>query len=82
MNTTVICTLFCLVVMVVFSLNFNDRWVHHTFEKVKDQKEAWYWFDVFKINKTKYNFIKALQGLSLFVILLMVLTIFFLLKEQ
>lgn len=66
---------FCVVVVFLFSLNFNQKWNNKTFEKVKSKNGSWYWFRVFKIEQTKENYIKMVRGLSIFVISVMTVTL-------
>jgi hypothetical protein len=66
---------FCIAIIVLFSLNFNTKWTNNTIEKVRDSKATWYWLRVFKIEETKENYVKMVKGLSLFVIAIMLLTI-------
>lgn len=70
---------FCLVVTFLFSMNFNQKWSDKTFERVKNRNATWYWFKVFKIEKTKENYIKILKGLSIVVICVMTATLIMLL---
>jgi hypothetical protein len=67
--------LFCTVMIFLFSLNFNSKWTNRNYEKLKSNNLSWYWFRVFKIAETKENFIKFRKGLSVFVIMIMVITI-------
>ena len=66
---------FCVVVTFLFSMNFNQKWSDRGFESVKSRNSTWYWFKVFKIEKTKENYIKILKGLSIAVVCLMTATI-------
>jgi hypothetical protein len=70
---------FCVVVTFLFSMNFNQKWSDMTFERVKNRNATWYWFEVFKIEKTKENYIKILKGLSIAVICVMTATLIMLL---
>jgi type IV secretory pathway component VirB8 len=71
---------FCIVIAILYSLNFNNKWINKNFEKFRDKKTTWYWFRVFKLEKTKENFIYFVRGLSLLVIVIMTFTIVLLLK--
>lgn len=66
---------FCIAITIIFSLNFNNNWTNKTFEKVKYKKATWFWLRVFKIKETKENYVKMVRRLSLFVIVIMTLSI-------
>ena len=72
---------FSIIVVVIFAMNFNDKWVNRNYEKFKDKESIWFWFKVFNILETKENFIMFKRGLSVFVISIMTLTILFILYK-
>ena len=63
-------------VISIFSLNFHEKWTNRVYEKLKNQNSTWFWFEKFKIKKTKDNYIKFLKGLSKIVIFIMIVNIF------
>jgi hypothetical protein len=69
---------FCIVIIIVFSLGFNDKWATKTFAKIKDNESTWYWFKIFKINETQENYFKFSRILSAIVIVFMILNIIWL----
>ena len=66
---------FSILIILLFSINFNAEWSDKNYERLKNKNAAWYWFRVFKINETKENFNTFYRGLSVFVISIMSLTI-------
>ena len=65
----------CVVVIIQFSLGFNDNWANKQFEKIKDEESTWVWLKVFKVPQTKENFFKAARIVSAIVVLLATLNI-------
>ena len=66
---------YCVIVILLFALNFNHKWADTTYEKIKPVRATWYWFRVFKIPETKENFMKFQKRISLFVITIMIISI-------
>ena len=75
MNETILLTLFSIVIIAIFSLNFNSKFTDMTFKKAKNSYAAWYWFRLFKVQETKENFVKMQKSASIFVISVMILTL-------
>lgn len=73
---------FSLLIIILFAMNFNEKWNNKNYEKLKDKKHTWYWFKVFKVAETKENLIKLYKGLSIFVIIIQTITIIFLLTRK
>jgi hypothetical protein len=65
----------CIVVIIQFSLAFNDNWANKQFEKVKDEESTWVWLKVFKVPQTRENFFKAARIVSAIVVFLAILNI-------
>jgi hypothetical protein len=74
-NDMVILLVSSIIVVALFSLNFNRKWTNRNYELLKDRKGIWFWFRIFKIEETKENFIKFNHGLSVFVIVIMIVAI-------
>jgi hypothetical protein len=72
----------CIVVIIQFSLGFNDKWANKQFEKIKDEQSAWAWLKVFKIPETKENFFKFARIVSSIVIVGMILSIMLLIVKN
>ena len=72
---------FSILIVFLFAMNFNDKWINRNYEKLKDKESIWFWFKLFNVLETKENFIKFKQGLSVFVISIMTLTILFILYK-
>ena len=72
---------FSILIVFLFAMNFNDKWINRNYEKLKDKESIWFWFKLFNVFETKENFIKFKQGLSVFVISIMTLTILFILYK-
>lgn len=70
---------FSILMILLFSRNFNKKWSDKNYEKLKTKNITWYWFRVFKIDETKENFNRFIRGLSIFVISIMTLSLIFLL---
>jgi len=68
MTEKILIIAFCLIISILFSLNFNSKWNDKIFEKVRNRNLTWYWFRVFKIKETKENYIRMQKALSIFVI--------------
>jgi len=68
MTEKILIIAFCLIMSILFSLNFNSKWNDKIFEKVRNRNLTWYWFRVFKIKETKENYIRMQKALSIFVI--------------
>jgi hypothetical protein len=81
MQEKIILFTFCVALILVFALNFNPNWTDKIFERVKNRKSTWYWLRAFKIDETKENYLKMIKALSLFVIVIMTLTIIILLTS-
>lgn len=75
MNDKIIILIFTIFIILLFSLNFNNKWISRNYELLKNNKGTWYWFRIFKIKETKENFVKFLRVLSVFVISVMLITI-------
>ena len=73
---------FSLLIIILFAMNFNEKWNNKFYEEIKDKKSLWYWFKVFKFPETKENFIRLCKGLSIFVIIIQTITIVFLLTRN
>jgi type IV secretory pathway component VirB8 len=73
---------FSLLIIILFAMNFNEKWNNKNYEKLKDKNYTWYWFKVFKVAETKENLIKLYKGLSIFVIIIQAITIIFLLTRK
>jgi hypothetical protein len=74
--------LFSLLIVFLFSLNFNRKWSDRNYEKLKKRTSFWVWLRRFKIEETKDNFIKFQKGLSLFAISVMIISIIILLFRK
>ena len=72
---------FSILIVFLFAMNFNHKWINRNYEKLKDKESVWFWFKLFNVLETKENFIKFKQGLSVFVISIMTLTILFILYK-
>jgi hypothetical protein len=68
---------FCILIITISSLNFNDWWVNSTFRKIKDNRGTWFWFRVFNIPETRENYTKSTRLLSGVLIAVMILTLVF-----
>jgi hypothetical protein len=75
MNEKVIVFVFSIIIIVLFSLNFHDKWINRNYEILKDKKGTWFWFKTFNIKESKENFVKFIRGLSAFVISIMIISI-------
>jgi len=73
---------FSLLIIVLFAMNFNEKWNNKSYEKIKDKKYSWYWFKVFKVQETKENMIKFHKGMSIFVIIIQSITIIYTLTRK
>ena len=73
---------FSLVIIILFAMNFNEKWNNKNYEKLKDKKPTWYWFKVFKVPETKENLITLFKGLSIFVIIIQTIILIFLLTRK
>jgi hypothetical protein len=73
--------LFSILIIILFALNFNESWNNKNYENLKFKKYTWFWFKIFKIEETKENLIKFYKGLSLFVILIMTISVILLIKN-
>jgi hypothetical protein len=73
---------FSILIIVLFAMNFNEKWNNKNYEKLKDKKHSWYWFKVFKVPETKENLFKLYKGMSIFVIIIQTITIIFLLTRK
>ena len=62
---------FSILIVFLFAMNFNDKWINRNYEKLKDKESVWFWFKLFNVLETKENFIKLEQALSVFVISIM-----------
>ena len=74
--------LFSLLIIFLFSLNFNRKWSDRNYEKLKSRNSSWVWLRRFKIEETKDNFIKFQKGLSLFAISVMIISIIILIFRK
>ena len=72
---------FSILIVFLFAMNFNDKWINRNYEKLKDKESVWFWFKLFNVLETKENFIEFKKGLSVFVISIMTLTILFILYK-
>jgi hypothetical protein len=78
MNTEkILIFLFSIFVIILFAMNFNEKWNNRNYERLKDKKHTWYWFKIFKVSETKENFIKFYRALSVFVISILTLIILY-----
>jgi len=75
MSDILILLIFSIIIIGLFSMNFNSKLANRNYELLKGRKGAWFWFRVFKIEETKENFIKINRGLSVFAIVVMIMTI-------
>jgi hypothetical protein len=82
MNDIVTLLIFSIITIVLFSLNFNKKLANRNYELLKDKKRTWFWFRIFKIEETKENFIKFNLGLSIFVIVIMIISMIIALMKQ
>jgi hypothetical protein len=73
--------LFSILIIILFALNFNESWNNKNYENLKFKKYTWFRFKIFKIEETKENLIKFYKGLSLFVILIMTISVILLIKN-
>jgi hypothetical protein len=73
---------FSILIIVLFAMNFNEKWNNKNYEKLKDKKHTWYWFKVFKVSETKENLIKLYKVMSIFVIIIQTIAIIFLLTRK
>jgi Na+/H+ antiporter NhaC len=73
---------FSILIIVLFAMNFNEKWNNKNHEKLKDKKHTWYWFKVFKVSETKENLIKLYKVMSIFVIIIQTIAIIFLLTRK
>jgi hypothetical protein len=81
MSEKVILLIFSIIVIFIFSLNFNNKWTNRNYEMLKDKNRPWFWFRTFNIEETKENFVKFNRGLSIFVISIMIIAIIITLKS-
>jgi hypothetical protein len=81
MNEKIILLVFSIIIIILFSLNFNKKWTNRNYKMLKDKNRTWFWFRTFKIDETEENFVKFNRGLSIFVISIMILAIIFTLKS-
>jgi uncharacterized BrkB/YihY/UPF0761 family membrane protein len=82
MTEKILTVLFSIFIIVLFGMNFNEKWSNRNYEKLKHKKYTWYWFKIFKVSETKENFIRFYRVLSLFVISIMTLTILIMLTRK
>ena len=59
----------------LFSMNFNSTWRNRDYEKLKDKQRTWFWLRVFKVAETKENYVRFIKGISVFVIVIMIITV-------
>jgi predicted membrane protein len=67
--------IFCIIMIILYSMNFNKRWSNSTYEKIKNKKFIWY-----GLRKSKERYDKIIKTLSIIVIIIMVVYIFVILK--
>lgn len=72
----------CIVVIIQFSLGFNNKWANKQFEKIKDEESTWVWLKVLKIPRTKENFFKFARIVSAIVIVGMILNVIWLIVNK
>ena len=65
---------FCVIMISLFSLNFNKRYSNKNYEKLKF-KNSNFWFKTFKIEESKEKYINFQKNLSVFVIVIMMVAI-------
>ena len=82
MSEKVILLIFSIIVIFLFSLNFNNQWTNRNYEMLKNRKGTWFWFRTFKIEQTKENFVIFVKGQSVFVISIMIITIILILRSS
>lgn len=82
MNIETICFIFSLLIISLFSLNFNKKWSSSNYEKLKNKNSTWFWFRIFKINENKENFVRFYKSLSIFVIIIMLIPIILFIIKQ
>ena len=75
MTEKLLILLFSLLMIFLFSMNFNRKWSDRNYEKVKNRNSSWFWIRRFKFEETKANYIKFQKGQSIFVISVMIITI-------
>jgi hypothetical protein len=78
MNEHIIQLIFAIVIIFLFSLNLRGLNLEKTYKIMKEKEFIWLWFDLFKKERSKENFIALYKLMSLFVISIMGLSIIFL----
>lgn len=71
-----------ILVIIQFSLAFNDKWSDRQFEKIKNEGSTWVWLKIFKIPETKENFFNFARIVSAIVIVGMILNIIWLIIKN
>ena len=81
MSEKIMVLIFSIIVILLLSLNFNDKWSIKNYERLKDKNVTWFWFRTFRIKESEENLIRFWRGLSIFVISIMIVSIIFTLKH-
>lgn len=61
----ILISVYCIVVIGIFSMNIWGNRANIWYENYKDFRPMWFWFRVFKIPQTKENFIKFVKIISM-----------------
>ncbi len=77
MTEKLILLIFSAIMIFLFSLNFSSKWSDKHYNRLKDKDRAWFWLRIFKVQETEENYVRFLRGLSVFVIVIMIVTIIF-----
>jgi hypothetical protein len=72
----------CIIVILQFSLGFNNRWANRQFEKIKDEQSTWIWLKILKIPESKENLFKFVRIVNAIVIVAMILNIIWLILKN
>lgn len=67
--------IFSSIVIVLFSMNFSSKWTNRNYEKLKDKDRVWFWLRIFNVEESKENYVRFIKGLSMFVIVIMGVTL-------
>ena len=78
MQENYILLIYCLVIILLFFLSSRKNNLDKIYKKIKDKEFTWFWFNLFKRDRSKENFIALFKFLSLFVISIMLLSMTFL----
>jgi len=77
MQENTILLIYCFVIILLFVWSSRKKNLERTYDKIKEKEYIWFWFDLFKKERSEENFITLFKYLSLFVISIMGLSIMY-----